>query len=314
MEENNELKVKHLILLANNQLEAHNFKNAKKLCDEALKYDSDNPNIYLILLLAKYEVTEIEYLQKYTIDFNDNIYKNLRNCADKELNEELDKYISEESFVKSDKNTNNAAVSNYKKEIKHVLKSLNSLGIVKYVKNEFKTLFEKPIESGNRNLDKIETHATFAIFFGIILLFPTSFIGFIGALLSDKLYLDSICYVFIVYLFWTKISRLNKTSPISEDVFPDKDDKKQFIQFIFKTLKHFVLFVLCIIEINIFFYLSLNFLFGSQILNYDTLMISKLFFLIVGAVIGIIPGLTVNYAYQKAYNMIRNINFILPFQ
>ena len=47
-----ESQVKFLINKANVELEAHNYKKSKKTCYQALKLDSDNPNIYLILLLA----------------------------------------------------------------------------------------------------------------------------------------------------------------------------------------------------------------------------------------------------------------------
>ena len=59
MDKSQESQVKNLIMGANLALEAHKFDKAKSICEQALKLDDNNPNIYLILLLAKYKVTEI---------------------------------------------------------------------------------------------------------------------------------------------------------------------------------------------------------------------------------------------------------------
>ena len=86
-------KVKSLIIEANNELEAHNFLRANEICEEAASLDYSNPNIYLIQLLARYEVTEIEDLQNCNVNIYSNYYKKVRLYAGKELNDELDKYI-----------------------------------------------------------------------------------------------------------------------------------------------------------------------------------------------------------------------------
>ena len=68
-------KIKELIIEANNQLEAHNFEEADRICKKAIKLDYNNPNIYLIQLLAEYRVTEIEDLENCDIDFNSDNYR-----------------------------------------------------------------------------------------------------------------------------------------------------------------------------------------------------------------------------------------------
>ena len=211
MEENKELKVKHLIVLANKLLEAHNFKEAKKMCYEALKMDYEDPNIYLILLLANYEVTEIEHLQKCDIDYDSNLYKNVRQYADKELNDESNKYITDRRNIKANENKN----SNGSNSIENVLKLICSLSFVQYIKHEFKTLFEKPIDTGHeKELSKHETYAMAAMYIGtfIALLFSAMCIFLILA--SQYYYIDSLCSCFIIYMFWTKLSRLKKALPI----------------------------------------------------------------------------------------------------
>ena len=97
MDNSKESEVKTLIILANKELEAHNFKKSKSICNKALQIDSSNPNIYLILLLAQYQVTEIEDLQKCEIDYGSELYKSLRKYAGNELNAELNKYLSDKS-------------------------------------------------------------------------------------------------------------------------------------------------------------------------------------------------------------------------
>ena len=101
-----EQQIKDLIVEANNQLEAHNFEEADKICKKAAILDYNNPNIYLIQLLAEYEVTEIEDLQNCNVDFNSENYKKVRRYADPELNKELDKYLINNYTDKSVQNNN----------------------------------------------------------------------------------------------------------------------------------------------------------------------------------------------------------------
>lgn len=106
MAKTNDSEVKSLIMGANLALEAHKFDKAKSICEQALKLDDNNPNIYLILLLAKYKVTEIEHLEKCKVDYELDIYKNVRRYADKELHEELNRYLSDkQTFESYDKPT-----------------------------------------------------------------------------------------------------------------------------------------------------------------------------------------------------------------
>ncbi|MBP5468270.1 MAG: hypothetical protein J6Z11_03400, partial [Candidatus Riflebacteria bacterium] len=106
MAKTNDSEVKSLIMGANLALEAHKFDKAKSICEQALKLDDNNPNIYLILLLAKYKVTEIEHLEKCNVDYELDVYKNVRRYADKELHEELNRYLSDkQTFESYDKPT-----------------------------------------------------------------------------------------------------------------------------------------------------------------------------------------------------------------
>ena len=95
MKNTNTAQVKFLINKANAELEAHNYSKSKKTCYQALELDSDNPNIYLILLLAQYEVTEIEDLKNCNIDYESETYKNVRHYAAQDLHDELNKYLSD---------------------------------------------------------------------------------------------------------------------------------------------------------------------------------------------------------------------------
>lgn len=115
-------QVKFLINKANVELEAHNFSKSKNTCYKALELDSDNPNIYLILLLAQYKVTEIEDLKNCNIDYESETYKNVRRCAAQDLHDELNKYLSD------------------REKYENIKSSHKSTGIIK----EFKTTLIEP--------------------------------------------------------------------------------------------------------------------------------------------------------------------------
>ena len=68
-------KAKSLVIEANKELEAHNFLRANEICEETASLDYRNPNIYLIQLLARYEVTEIEDLQNCDVNLSSNYLK-----------------------------------------------------------------------------------------------------------------------------------------------------------------------------------------------------------------------------------------------
>ena len=103
-------KVKKLIIEANNALEKHNFEKTFQKCEQALNMDYDNPNIHLLVLLAEYKVTEIEDLKNCNVDFNSEKYKNVRRFANKELNDELDKYLTDKYNYKL---FDNLKINNY---------------------------------------------------------------------------------------------------------------------------------------------------------------------------------------------------------
>ena len=134
--------------------------------------------------------------------------------------------------------------------------------------------------------------------------------GGILILTSESYYIDSLCFAFVLYMYWTKFIRLNKVMPISEDIFPDKEDTKSFYFLIAKTIKHFILFIISIIVINICFYLSIALLFSYQ--GKEVILTPRILEIIIGFIVGLAPGLTINYAYRKIYNILRNLDFILP--
>ena len=118
-------QVKSIIMGANLSLEAHKYGQAKQICREALELEKDNPNIYLIMLLADYKVTEIEDLKNCKVDFESENYKNVRRYAGKELNDELNKYLSDKytyeerkSSFNVDSKVNDAI--NYLKKLKYI--------------------------------------------------------------------------------------------------------------------------------------------------------------------------------------------------
>ncbi len=82
-----------LITKANRALKTHKFYRAKDICSKALKIEPDNPHIHTILLLATYKVTEIKELQNCQVDYNSDIYWNVRRFATNDIKIELDKYL-----------------------------------------------------------------------------------------------------------------------------------------------------------------------------------------------------------------------------
>ena len=90
----------NLIKEANKALEEREYYKAKLFCEEASRFNPQNPISYLIQILIEYKVTEIEELKNCNFDFNSEYYRRLRLYADEELNNELDKHLSKmESFV-----------------------------------------------------------------------------------------------------------------------------------------------------------------------------------------------------------------------
>ena len=306
MANNKNLNLKDLILLSNSELEIHNFEKSIELCRDALKIDPEDPNIYLILLLAKYQVTEIEDLEDCKVDYESELYKNLRKYADKELNDELNKHLSDKVYVDSD------STSSLELTIEKTTKNSSSSGLIQYIKNEFKTLFEKPKNSVSEPiLSKAESSATLFMFFGTFFVIMISLMGSMMALMSDKYYIDTICFYFILYLFWTKVIRINKSKPISEDELPDKNDEKLVSCFYYKMIKHLVIYLFCMVEINCCFIVSFMLLFHSSITpEKPFLSDSKVLDVVLGFLLGLISGLTVTYAYQKIYNFSRDLNYI----
>ena len=76
----------NLIKEANKALEEREYYKAKLFCEEASRFNPQNPISYLIQILIEYKVTEIEELKNCNFDFNSEYYRRLRLYADEELN------------------------------------------------------------------------------------------------------------------------------------------------------------------------------------------------------------------------------------
>ena len=151
MTKTNGSEVKSLIMGANLALEAHKFDKAKSICEQALKLDDNNPNIYLILLLAKYKVTEIEHLEKCDVDYELEVYKNVRRYAGKELNDELNRYLSDkQTFV-----ANKTSDFNFKQSFETLKPKLKNFLIV------VKDFYLDKDSSSNENKDNKEKGSLF---------------------------------------------------------------------------------------------------------------------------------------------------------
>ncbi len=85
----------NLIIEANKALEEHEYYKASLLSQEASRYNYKNPIPHLIQILANYKVTEINDLQNYNFDFDEDKYRVLRSLADENLNKELDEALSD---------------------------------------------------------------------------------------------------------------------------------------------------------------------------------------------------------------------------
>lgn len=321
MEENKELEIDNKIILANNELEAHNFEKAERICEDALELDSENPNIYLILLLAKYQVTELEDLRRCDVDQQSILFQKIRKYGDKELNKELDRYIPVKEYSDYNKEIKNSeqvvekSLDELNQNTKKIIKLIASSGLIKYIKNEFKTLFEKRKPESESDMSYTGGCASMTILgCTMILLLGSLAAAFFCLVDSDKYYIDSICVYFIIIIFWLKVSKLNYYIPIQEDNLPDKKNENEMSDFRFKSIKHIFLYIICVIVINVSFLFSLTILISSSFEQGDIVFHtdSKVLDVILGFSLGLIPFLMVTYTYQKIYNFYRNIFYIMP--
>ena len=271
MDNSNESEVKTLIVLANKELEAHNFKKSKKICNKALQIDAENPNIYLILFLAQYKVTEIEDLQKCEIDYKSELYKTLRKYAGNELNAELNKYLSDKY--------ENKTVSRISSKMAESFKKLWGLELFSSSKKES---LPKQISSKHETAQGI----FFACFFFI---FIASFVCCVGSLNSENNYIDTICFYIVIISFWVMFFRLINREPEVKD----KLINNQTFKFFIKTLIPFFLSGIFIIVIHYLFYWSIE-------------NISEKRYLL-GLLIGIIPTIILPITYKIFYNLVSNM-------
>ena len=218
-------KAKSLVIEANKELEAHNFLRANEICEEAASLDYRNPNIYLIQLLARYEVTEIEDLQNCEVNIYSNYLKKVRLYAGKELNKELDKYI-----IPKNNNTNN-----------------------QFYENKTPQLVEPEKELSNTR-DSWASLTTFITIIGFTFLYFVMLICLIGALSVNKSILDFIGVGTIVYLFIYNLFKVYKkdVSPI-----PYPDSKASAI---FNTINNFLVSLAIYITINLCVFMSCSFI------------------------------------------------------
>ena len=268
MDNSKESEVKTLILLANKELEAHNFKKSKSICNKALQIDSSNPNIYLILLLAQYQVTEIEDLQKCEIDYESELYKSLRKYAGNELNAELNKYLSDKSENSFSFNISSRMVEAFKEFLGIELLSSERL--------------KKPLNSKHETAQGL----FFACFFFVFIM---SIVCCFGSLASQIYYIDTICFYVIVISFWVMFAKLITRVPKVNDEL----NYNQKFKFFIKTLKPFFFSGICIIGIHFLFYLFIE-------------NISEKRFLL-GLPMGIIPIIILPFTYKNVYNLVNNL-------
>ncbi len=264
-------KIKELIIEANNQLEAHNFEEADRICKKAIKLDYNNPNIYLIQLLAEYKVTEIEDLENCDIDFNSDIYKKVRYYADQELNNELDKYLIKKYAYKSESKKNNSNILIYSNKTS--------------------------LELSNKN-DSCASLTTFVTIIGFSFLYFIMLVCLIGSLSKNKSISDFISIGTIASLFIYNLFKVYKKD-VTTIPYPDS---KSFA--IYNTINYFVTSLVLFLFINIIVFVSCSFV----ILEDST---TKVIGLILGTTMTLtIPYLYKQiYAFIKTINLLIQDSF-----
>ena len=317
MDKSQESQVKKLIMGANLALEAHKFGKAKQICLEALKIESDNPNIYMIMLLADYRVTEIEHLEKCDVDTESENYKNVRRYAGKELNDELNKYVSDKG--RKDKNTYDSFLTGFNLDallgkLTDFIKTKGYKGLLedffgydyltfeKYEKkllqkyNEDKSILLKPKD------DKI-VKTTSPI---LILSFSPIFIAFLLALLicliEGKNYHLIVGPGFLVgcALFSLRIKAIYYHELIIK--IPKK--KNTFFEKISSTIVSFAGTVVSFLAIYYLYYIYFDL--ASPMRFYHGYIIK-----ILSVFIGLIPQRIIPFCSQQLYSFIKNFSYLL---
>ena len=276
-------KVKALIIEANNELEAHNFLRANEICEEAASLDYSNPNIYMIQLLARYEVTEIVDLQNCDVNIYSNYYKKVRLYAGKELNDELDKYIPQNVSLYPESNNVihlDALLTNSFKPVKDYIYEIlvinKELSIIKPEENE--------------NKDSYASVTTFIVFVSLSLIIIAYVFGLMMILSEGPIY-----SIFIVaYLAFTLIYPLQKV--YKKDVINLEFPKFSLRFFSICFFQIFLSVVFYIISL-LFYAAALGGAFKSEI--------------IISFLLAIIPVPLIIALYKMVYCIISNTNYLI---
>lgn len=291
MEEN---EVKSIIDKANKALEEHDFENAKKICEEGLMLDCENPNLYLIQLLADYKVTEIAHLKDCEIDFYSDNYKNLRFFADEELSKELDSCLFPEKASSSSKTFFDffkAIFKTIKNELAIPWKTPSSLS--EFCKRELKEFYlsnkDRLYLTNNDTVASVASFSTIITNSIIIMLLPGATIF----CLSNKDYFSFILLSIIGSLFLVKLKKVyEKTEIKCEQII--SDENFVFFKYLIKIVINTIFVFLCI------FFTHLLYISSYCFMTYDKQYI-------LGFVLGILPAYIFFFQYQKIYNLVYNL-------
>ena len=230
-------KVESLIIEANKELEAHNFLKANELCEQAADLDYSNPNIYLIQLLARYEVTEIEDLQNCDVNIYSNYYKKVRLYAGKELNDELDKYIPKNvSLYPESSNIIHLDVlfADYFKPIKDYIYDILVIN---------KELSTTKLDD-NENQNSYASDTTFLFFISFSLVIIGYFFGTISILFSSPIY-NIFIAAFLAFVLIYPLQKVYKRDVINLD-FP-KFNIRFFSIYFFQVLLSVVFYLIAVL-------------------------------------------------------------------
>ena len=320
MDNQQEIQVKNLIIKANYALEGHRFDESKQICNEALRLESDNPNIYLIMLLADYNVTEIEDLKNCEVDFDSKNYRNVRRFADKELNDELDKYLSDKNTYKYKKQVDyEKYYSNAKKQIDSLFSKLSNklktldykellkdfFGVDYFTTYLYNNKLTKEYLKDNNILLHTKTDSivqsaatTVALSLAIVVL---AFGLFIIVTLTEGKLRDTIVGIGFIIVNILFILRLK--SIIALEVIVKVPPKNlPFSDLLMNTFLNFLSVVTAFVAI---YYLS------YKCLDFSRPMVYGFFFNIIAFFIGLIPQRIIPFYYKHLYSLLKNINYLL---
>ena len=308
-------QVKSIIMGANLSLEAHKYGQAKQICKEALELDKDNPNIYLIMLLADYKVTEIEDLKNCKVDFNSENYKNVRRYAGKELNDELNKYLSDK-YTYDEGKSDSAVSAKINKSINY-LKKLNYDELIKdligydffttdlYEKNmKLKCKNDKSILANPKTDPLVDSIAPWIL----ISLGPFLFmflISFLGCYTENQPISLLTHIIFIGFLIGGILFFLRFRSIFCKEVIIRLPKKKNSFSEKFLALLTNMIGSL-ISYIAIWYFYTKFFNLAAPMNNHISFIIN-----ILALFIGLIPQRIIPFYYQQFYSFVKNANYLI---